>query len=144
MLQSSRAFKANFTISIKLGNATQSNFCFCWTLIDGSGASVRGMLIDDEFVVMLWIRFCLFPLLLTLPPCISNKLFSVCFFHKFKFWEFSICFWRHSRCCLFAAVTKWFHCNGEKINSFPQRQENWIWNKRKYGNFLFHWMKCHR
>lgn len=105
VLQSSRAFKAKFTISTKTGRTTHSDFGRCrWTLlIDDSGGS-RWVGCGDELGVMIWIRFCL------LDPWQD---FSVCLLHKFKFCEFSMCFNRQSSCCWFVNEMNLFHWKKE-------------------------------
>lgn len=123
VLQSSRAFIANLTMSSNTGSTTHSNLfvvpTFDWLFMIDCSVLVLGVVVferfrvegGDELGVMIWMRFCfLFKLL---KPPLDD--FSVCLFHKFKFWEFSMCFNRQSICCWFVDDRIFFHYKLENI-----------------------------
>lgn len=107
MQQSSRAFKANLTISMKTGSTTHSSFDGWFFMIEDDGVDdsivsrLWWMVVGDELGVTIWILFCLFSTI--------RFDFSVCLFHKFKFCECSICFNRQSSCCWLVPERIFFH-----------------------------------
>lgn len=120
VLQSSLAFKANFTISTNTGRTTHSNLFppFITFIVDDDEDDGWVLMMDDDSVnsfagccgggdelgVIIWIRFAFLPTLwLTFD-------FSVCLLHKFKFCECSMWVKRQSSWCWLVAGRIFFHC----------------------------------
>lgn len=112
VLQSSRAFKANLTMSTNTGNTTHSSFGLwcCNLVIDGVFWLLWVGVVAVAPSERIWICFrSLIELLLS--PLLAV---SVCLLHKFRSCECSMCFNKQSSCCWFVNGTKRFHCKGHQ------------------------------
>lgn len=113
VLQSSRDFKASLTMSTKTGRTTHSILGLCCKALLIDGSNVLWALGWNELGVTIWTCFCF--LVLIWMPLLDV---SVCLLHKFKFWEFSMCFNKQSSCCWFDNEMNRFHCIMRKRENF--------------------------
>lgn len=143
VLQSSRVFSASFTMSIKTGRTTHSDFvallvdataddnCELLQLIDGSEKMLVSCIVDvwggDELGVMNVIRFSRLPV--DVVAC------WVCFFHKFKSCECSMCLKRQSSCCWFDnEMRRWSHCWSGGKRRKKVKTEQYIFHRESSMN----------